>query len=175
MTDRIKNVQEYFGLTATQFADKIELNRSSLTHIYTGRNQPSLDVARKILQTFPEINSDWLIMGRGEMFQAKSRNSQYDLFSMPIPESNETESDNAVEHTGNENQGSDNLDNSKKVVPKFEQEVISKRKRQTLRESNPSTISSTAAQIFNSRRDKKIVKIVLFFDDNSFREYEREE
>lgn len=56
-------------MSPTAFADSINVNRSSVTHIFTGRNQPSLDVARKILKAFPEISSDWLIMGTGAMLR----------------------------------------------------------------------------------------------------------
>ena len=56
-------------MSPTAFADKININRSSLTHIFSGRNQPSLDVAKKILIAFPEISTEWLIMGMGNMIQ----------------------------------------------------------------------------------------------------------
>lgn len=69
MTDRIKQVMDYKQMSPTAFADNINVNRSSVTHIFTGRNQPSLDVARKILKAFPEISSDWLIMGAGAMLR----------------------------------------------------------------------------------------------------------
>jgi len=56
-------------MSPTAFADKINVNRSSLTHIFSGRNQPSLDIAKKILIAFPEISTEWLIMGMGNMIQ----------------------------------------------------------------------------------------------------------
>ena len=56
-------------MSPASFADCINVNRSSVTHIFTGRNQPSLDVAKKILKAFPEISSDWLIMGTGTMLR----------------------------------------------------------------------------------------------------------
>ena len=56
-------------MSPTAFADTIDINRSSLTHIFSGRNQPSLDVAKKILTAFPEISTEWLIMGVGNMLQ----------------------------------------------------------------------------------------------------------
>ncbi|MBO4503407.1 MAG: helix-turn-helix domain-containing protein [Bacteroidales bacterium] len=69
MVDRIKRVMDYAQMSTSAFADKIDIGRSSLTHIFTGRNQPSLDVAKKILVAFPEISTEWLIMGVGNMFQ----------------------------------------------------------------------------------------------------------
>lgn len=71
MIDRIKQVIEYSQLSSSAFADTIGISRSGLTHLLTGRNQPSLDVARKILAKFPEISTEWLIMGMGEMFRTE--------------------------------------------------------------------------------------------------------
>ena len=59
-------------MSASAFADTIGISRSGLTHLLTGRNQPSLDVARKILAKFPEISTEWLIMGMGDMFRTES-------------------------------------------------------------------------------------------------------
>lgn len=69
MINRIKQTIEYSQLSSSAFADTIGISRSGLTHLLTGRNQPSLDVARKILAKFPEISTEWLIMGMGEMFR----------------------------------------------------------------------------------------------------------
>ncbi len=59
-------------MSPTAFADSINVNRSSVTHIFSGRNQPSLDVAKKILNAFPEISSDWLILGTGSMLRGET-------------------------------------------------------------------------------------------------------
>ena len=56
-------------MSSSAFADTIGISRSGLTHLLTGRNQPSLDVARKILAKFPEISTEWLIMGMGDMLR----------------------------------------------------------------------------------------------------------
>ena len=69
MIDRIKQVIDYSQLSSSAFADTIGISRSGLTHLLTGRNQPSLDVARKILAKFPEVSTEWLIMGMGDMLR----------------------------------------------------------------------------------------------------------
>ena len=69
MIDRIKQVIEYSQLSSAAFADNIGISRSGLTHLLTGRNQPSLDVARKILAKYPELSTEWLIMGMGDMMR----------------------------------------------------------------------------------------------------------
>lgn len=69
MIERIRKVIDYSQLSTTEFADTIGISRSGLTHLLTGRNQPSLDVSRKILAKFPEISTEWLIMGMGKMIR----------------------------------------------------------------------------------------------------------
>lgn len=69
MVDRIKQVMEHYEETPAGFAEKIGVNRSNLTHVFTGRNQPSLDFAKKVLVAFPEVSTEWLIMGVGKMIK----------------------------------------------------------------------------------------------------------
>ena len=54
-------------MTAGQFAEKIGLSPSSLSHILNGRNNPSLDVVMKIHKACSYVNLSWLIYGEGEM------------------------------------------------------------------------------------------------------------
>jgi transcriptional regulator with XRE-family HTH domain len=69
ITERILAILEDKGLTPSSFADTIGIQRSSMSHILSGRNKPSLDVIHKILITFPDIQSDWLLTGKGPMKQ----------------------------------------------------------------------------------------------------------
>ena len=69
MVDRIKQVMEHYEETPASFAEKVGVNRSNLTHVFSGRNQPSLDFAKKVLVAFPEVSTEWLIMGVGKMLK----------------------------------------------------------------------------------------------------------
>ena len=55
------------GLTNAEFAEKIEISTSSLSHIFSGRNKPSLDVVTRIHKACPYVNLYWLLNGEGEM------------------------------------------------------------------------------------------------------------
>ena len=55
------------GFTASQFAEAIGIQRAAMSHITSGRNNPSLDVMKKILERFPDISPDWLLMEKGPM------------------------------------------------------------------------------------------------------------
>lgn len=63
---RLEIVLDYYGLNASAFADKIGVQRSSMSHLLSGRNKPSLDFVMKILEVFPEIDLYWILIGRGK-------------------------------------------------------------------------------------------------------------
>jgi transcriptional regulator with XRE-family HTH domain len=69
MTDRILAIIKYFHLSPSDFAEEIGVQRSSISHLISGRNKPSLEFVQKILGRFPEINTDWLLNGNGEMLK----------------------------------------------------------------------------------------------------------
>lgn len=61
----MKQLLKFKKLTASQFADAIGVQRSSVSHVLSGRNKPSMDFIEKILRTYPEINAEYLILGLG--------------------------------------------------------------------------------------------------------------
>ena len=61
IVERIKRIISDNGLTNSSFADKIGVPRSTISHILSGRNNPSLDIIIKILHSFDEINADFLL------------------------------------------------------------------------------------------------------------------
>ncbi len=63
MIDRIKEIMLQKGLSPSGFADKIQVQRSAISHILNGRNKPSLELIQKIIATFPDINIEWLLTG----------------------------------------------------------------------------------------------------------------
>ena len=69
MLERIKKLLNSEGLNYGSFADEIGVQRSSLSHILNGRNNPSLDFTVKTLLRFPKVNPDWFILGKGEMYK----------------------------------------------------------------------------------------------------------
>lgn len=64
-TTRIKKVMDYHQLSASLFADKIGVQRSSISHILSGRNKPSLDFILKITSEFKDVDIHWLLNGKG--------------------------------------------------------------------------------------------------------------
>ena len=63
--DRLKKVMEYYQLSAAAFADEIDVQRSSISHLLSGRNKPSLDFVLKVLSKFNAVDLYWLMNGKG--------------------------------------------------------------------------------------------------------------
>lgn len=68
MIRRIELVMKSQNLTSSQFADKLGVQRSGMSHILSGRNKPSLDFVLKVLAGFPDLNPQWLLQGKGKMY-----------------------------------------------------------------------------------------------------------
>ena len=67
MKERIAQIIQKEDMTAAQFAEKIGISPSSLSHILSGRNNPSLEVVMKIPKACDYISLDWLLYGEGQM------------------------------------------------------------------------------------------------------------
>ncbi|MEZ7992599.1 MAG: helix-turn-helix transcriptional regulator [Flavobacteriaceae bacterium] len=117
-TIRLKKILDHYDLSASLFADKIGVQRSSISHILSGRNKPSLDFILKITNTFTDVDIYWLLNGRG---------------SFP----------------------------KKAIVADTSQ-------------SQNISLFTEAEEISNSISTKKIDKIVVFYNDGTFNEYNKE-
>jgi transcriptional regulator with XRE-family HTH domain len=62
---RLEIILDYYSLNASSFADKIGVQRSSMSHLLSGRNKPSLDFVMKILEVFPDVDLYWILNGKG--------------------------------------------------------------------------------------------------------------
>lgn len=67
---RLEKIMDFYKVSASAFADKIGVQRSSVSHVLTGRNKPSLEFVMKVVRSYPEVNLYWLLNGKGE-FPAK--------------------------------------------------------------------------------------------------------
>lgn len=65
--ERIIRIMNEENMNASQFSESIGIQRAAISHILAGRNNPSLDVIRKILKRFSTVNPDWLLSGEGPM------------------------------------------------------------------------------------------------------------
>jgi len=85
--ERLRLVMNYYNLTATLFAEKINVQRSSISHILSGRNKPSLDFVLKVLKAFDEVDLYWLLNGKGKFPKSSQVDEQVDYY--PLKETKE--------------------------------------------------------------------------------------
>lgn len=108
---RLEIILDYYNLSASVFADKIGVQRSSLSHLLSGRNKPSLDFIIKVIEVFPEVDLYWMLNGKGnfpksetnmsnsekenistsEILKMETNFESQDLFSNITPKNNEKE------------------------------------------------------------------------------------
>ncbi|HEY4786238.1 MAG TPA: helix-turn-helix transcriptional regulator [Bacteroidales bacterium] len=109
MKDRINKFLNQEGLSATKFADEIGVQRSSVSHILSGRNNPSFEFIQKILIHYKNLNADWLLLGNGSMYKKVEQMNLFtpqpsmpavkhsDLFQKPEEKLSSPESDKNVQ------------------------------------------------------------------------------
>lgn len=173
---RIEKLMQHEGMTSGQFAQEIGIQNSTLSHILNNRNNPSLDVMKKILNRFPLINSDWLILGQGAMFRQESHSQMPTLFGFEDESVSlsDTLTDKNIENSfrnfsSNENNTvSTPLDvnisvpNTNKTEPLANKEKVLENSdvtQQFIREQAPNV-------------EKKVTKIILYYSDNTFQEFD---
>lgn len=183
MIDRIKQVMDYSQLSTTTFADTIGISRSGLTHLLTGRNQPSLDVARKILAKFPEISTEWLIMGMGDMIRTDNQEVQAVQASSEASDSDQHLSENSKmmqqtdlfdEYAAQDDSEGDVVDAAAEPVmisqplPTVEPVTVPVQQQVSRPRTKPASAPMKRDKNINSVPEKKLQKIVFFYDDHSF-------
>lgn len=73
---RLEHILDYYSMNAATFADRISVQRSSMSHLLSGRNKPSLDFVLKIVKEFPEVNLYWLLIGKGSFPEELNSNKK---------------------------------------------------------------------------------------------------
>ena len=81
---RLEKVIQFYGLSASSFAEKIGVQRSSISHILSGRNKPSLEFIMKLLSSFPEVDLYWLLNGKGSFPKLEEKIKKLSKISKPI-------------------------------------------------------------------------------------------
>ncbi len=169
--ERIEKIILLEGITAGEFAKEIGVQTSTISHIITERNRPSLHVMRKILKRYTNINSDWLILGQGEMMRDKTQPITPSLFSDTDAKSSELDSYPDLLQKKHES----------KFAPTSvkREEVVSKTAITTppvpdsssvIQSVHPSQEGLYPKQI--QKPDKKIERIIIYFTDNTYQEFE---
>lgn len=141
---RLEIILDYYNLSASAFADKISVQRSSLSHLLSGRNKPSLDFIIKLIEVFPEVDLYWILNGKGTFPKSDGK-----IINI------ETVKDSAVEERiiQNDSEAPDLFS----AVPNKNFEKIIQHTESDYRLAPPSS--------------KEIERIVIFYNDGTFKNY----
>lgn len=89
MNDRLQQLLALEGLSPAQFAEAIGINRSGISHLLSGRNNPSFEFIQKVMTVFPNLSPEWLILGKGKAYKDKNDIPEYNdlpVYDEQIPE-----------------------------------------------------------------------------------------
>lgn len=67
--NRLKSIRTEKRLTQQGLADIIQVSKQAVANIESGHNKPSIEFISKLIENL-NINSNWLIAGKGSMFNA---------------------------------------------------------------------------------------------------------
>ena len=146
MNTRLKQFLAAENISQSQFADTINVVRASVSHVLSGRNKPGYDFITAIITAYPHLNIEWLMLGRGKMY--KSTTAVVETPSQPAAQNNE-----------------DNLP----LLFEYDEDIV---EAETVNPSAP-TISSMNTFINTAQsavKQRKVTKILVFFDDDTFQE-----
>lgn len=68
ITQRLNEIKNYYNLSGARFADKVEKVKNTFANYLNGSRPIPTDVIVDILNTFPDLSADWLLRGKGDMF-----------------------------------------------------------------------------------------------------------
>lgn len=168
MKDRIQRIIARENLTPSKFADIIGVQRSGVSHILSGRNNPGLDFLNKILQHFPHISGDWLITGQGSMVKMTTnlpKAAASGLFDnmeegSKIKVTSEPQVSQVEPHADVKNKPAD-TESSNRLVNKDESKTMT---------ANAPSFPPIEHQSINNQ-EVTIEKVLVFYTNKTFKEY----
>lgn len=168
MKDRIAKILREEGMTAAKFAEEIGVQASGISHILSGRNNPSTDFLVKILERFRGINSEWLLLGKGNMYKSGLNST--------INEAGQVTHDKIGTDLFSAAQNNSKLESSIKHEPESLIESEEEIDLSNIHDNSDIHISTgktpiTSQEYEKQTSERKVEKIVIFFNDNSFEAY----
>ncbi len=159
MDNRLKQFLAAENITQSQFADKIEVGRASISHVLSGRNNPSYEFIKAIMSKYPTLNMEWLMFGKGKMYNtpqpASKGNAREDvLFNDLFAETESKQPENT------EDTLLDSIEDNAEI-----------QKLEPAQQTVPfSVIKDLVESTQQPVQQRKVSKIIVLFDDGSFQE-----
>jgi transcriptional regulator with XRE-family HTH domain len=192
MKDRILILMKAEGLTNSQFALVLGIQRSNITHILDGRNKPSMSFIEKLLLKFPLVNTEWLITGAGEMYKqsGQNKNDSPTLFTennIPqLPETQEqtkpiniSEPEPEIEQISEQTKQISEqtkeeleLNSEQKTIIMEQKQAESPNPIQQNKEPNPEkTLTAPESDFVDKIKEHEIECVLIFYTDKTFKYY----
>lgn len=141
MKERLLEFLKAENKSSAQLAEEIGVQASGISHILSGRNNPSLDFVLKMLEKYQFLSTDWFLFGKGSMYNDIKMQTLFD-----------------------------------------ENDVLSRKNNMKLPDNEPMKSEIEFQQVKNDEQSRistaptknkisEVVKIVWFYDNNSFEEY----
>ncbi|MBN8825675.1 MULTISPECIES: helix-turn-helix transcriptional regulator [unclassified Spirosoma] len=161
INDKIKQILIDKNLTPSYFADEIGVQRSSISHILSGRNRPSFDIIQKIIRRFPELGYEW-IMEEDAYGSTTNQPSTYsNRISTPARSATDRVPNGQPSFYSYGSQPS--VRSQRTEIPPVSQHS------QPMAEPADSAVEPIISS--NPSTDKKVERILIFYTDGSFKEY----
>lgn len=158
MNTRLKQFIAAENISQSQFADTIKVVRASVSHVLSGRNNPGYDFIKAIMLAYPNLNMEWLMLGKGKMYKDQVNEQQKPVHSsIPAP----TEGSLFYED--------DMYPMEDECMTSPEPESVADI--DNLRENRiPEQTFTSVNHIERPINQRKVSKIIVFFDDGSYQE-----
>jgi len=162
MKERLVQLLDMEQLSPSKFADIIGVQRSSISHVLSGRNKPSFDFLQKTLKAFPGLNADWLIQGEGTMYERMGREMPGTLFDVPEVPHEVAIPDDKQDLSGDISQIEDSepLEKAPGPLKKASDPAV----KESARTADP-------VESLQHNHKRKIVQVMVFYDDDTFRSF----
>lgn len=171
------------GMTFSQLADAINVQRSGISHFVSGRNKPSLEFILKILNYFPEVNPDWLLLGKNPVLRESVQIQ--DQSEMDIQTTVELGSEGSGRSSGNsfpddlfsktELEDISNRSKEPQSAESQDSKVKIPRKKEFRQVKSDASVDKPAIHDNPVKKNRMAERIVVFYNNNTFREYLPEE
>ena len=164
MKDRINQFLSHESITPAEFADKIGVQRSSVSHVLNGRNFPGAIFIQKMLSSYKTLNPRWLLLGEGQMFDIKSNINDPTLFN----------SEEDLPHSKPYTQTKEPIKNEPLVSPIKTSEMTNKQLVNSVVNSSTNSskpINSMVSAPINMTLNREMEQIVIFYKDKTFQVY----
>ena len=148
MREKLLNLMKSEQLTASKLAELLGIQPSGISHILGGRNKPSFDLVQKILRRFPQVNPDWLLLDRGEMYRA-----------LPADQDSQNNASNPKVVAEDENQ-------------MLQENPSSNDSTAAMMPNNLGSPFSADAIGAVSTKHGKVKRVIILFEDHTFESYE---